>query len=141
LPLLRWTLELVITLEDLTSTNKALRSGWHERRSSVLVMVRDLIAAKPSKYQLEHRRLTLITYYPCRRDHHEHTSQYLPCARPYHCSRPSAVFDWERYVVKGGQQNISYRAVLIYCVDVPSRDGCFRLCASNGLQDAPRGCA
>ena len=50
LPLLSRTLKLIIAIEDLTSTNRSLRSGWNERRIAILTMIRDLIAKKPSKH-------------------------------------------------------------------------------------------
>ncbi|KAI0341369.1 hypothetical protein BDW22DRAFT_1358876 [Trametopsis cervina] len=46
LPLLSRTLRLVIVIEDLTSTNKSMRSTWDERRSTVLTMIRDLVSKK-----------------------------------------------------------------------------------------------
>ncbi|KAI0084737.1 hypothetical protein BDY19DRAFT_969852 [Irpex rosettiformis] len=52
LPLLSRTLKLIIAIEDLTSTNKSLRSGWDERRSAILTMVRDLIAKKPNNISM-----------------------------------------------------------------------------------------
>ncbi len=49
LPLLSRTLQLIIAVEDLASTNRSLRSGWDERRSAILTIVRDLTAKKPGK--------------------------------------------------------------------------------------------
>ncbi|KAI0824805.1 hypothetical protein BC628DRAFT_1321461 [Trametes gibbosa] len=40
------TLRLFIIIEDLASTNKALRASWDERRDANLAMIRDLISTK-----------------------------------------------------------------------------------------------
>ncbi|GJE86513.1 hypothetical protein PsYK624_025930 [Phanerochaete sordida] len=46
LPLLHRTLRLVIAIEDLASTNKALRATWLERRAPILTLIRDLVVQK-----------------------------------------------------------------------------------------------
>lgn len=40
------TLKLLISIEDLCSTNKSLRAVWEERRSAILSLVRDIVATK-----------------------------------------------------------------------------------------------
>ncbi|KZS97217.1 hypothetical protein SISNIDRAFT_482151 [Sistotremastrum niveocremeum HHB9708] len=42
-----WTLRLIISLEDLTASNKALKAEWVERRSTMLRFVRDLLLVTP----------------------------------------------------------------------------------------------
>jgi hypothetical protein len=36
------TLKLVVSIEELASTNKSLRASWQERKMSILTMIRDL---------------------------------------------------------------------------------------------------
>lgn len=48
-PLLR-TLSLISEVQSLASTNKALRSPWHERRATILRLVRDLLLVKLGQY-------------------------------------------------------------------------------------------
>ena len=45
-PILFKTLELLLAVLDLVATNKALKASWNERKSSILVLVRDLTAKK-----------------------------------------------------------------------------------------------
>lgn len=40
------TLRLFIIIEDLVSTNKALRAIWEERRAANLALIRDLVSTK-----------------------------------------------------------------------------------------------
>lgn len=40
------TLRLFIIIEDLVSTNKALRAIWEERRAANLTLIRDLVSTK-----------------------------------------------------------------------------------------------
>ncbi|KAI0790522.1 hypothetical protein C8Q75DRAFT_762281 [Abortiporus biennis] len=46
LPTLSRTLKLTIAIQDLTSTNKALRAVWQERQTVILTLIRDLVAVK-----------------------------------------------------------------------------------------------
>ena len=36
------TLRLIVSIEELASTNKSLRASWQERKMSILTMIRDL---------------------------------------------------------------------------------------------------
>lgn len=45
--MLERTLRLFIAVQDLASTNKALRAEWERRQTTDLLFVRDLVAAKP----------------------------------------------------------------------------------------------
>lgn len=40
------TLRLFIAIQDLASTNKALRDIWHDRENTSLTFVRDIVAVK-----------------------------------------------------------------------------------------------
>lgn len=40
------TLRLLITIQDLASTNKALRDIWQDRENTCLTFVRDIVAVK-----------------------------------------------------------------------------------------------
>lgn len=40
------TLRLLIAIQDLASTNKALRETWQERENTCLTFVRDIVAVK-----------------------------------------------------------------------------------------------
>lgn len=44
------TLRLIITIQDLASTNKSLRADWQERRITTLTLVRDLIAERSGTF-------------------------------------------------------------------------------------------
>ena len=44
------TLSLVSEVQNLASTNKSLRSQWHERRATILRLVRDLLLVKLGVY-------------------------------------------------------------------------------------------
>ncbi|EKM56485.1 uncharacterized protein PHACADRAFT_92839 [Phanerochaete carnosa HHB-10118-sp] len=46
LPLLYRTLQLVIAIEDLSSTTKTLRTAWQEHRTATLTLVRDLVVQR-----------------------------------------------------------------------------------------------
>ncbi|KAH7882407.1 hypothetical protein F5I97DRAFT_1939442 [Phlebopus sp. FC_14] len=38
------SLRLVLTIQDLTSTNKPLRASWEERKSAILALIKDIVA-------------------------------------------------------------------------------------------------
>lgn len=46
LVMLARSLHFVLTVLDLVTTNKELRTIWHERQAKILVLVRDLAATR-----------------------------------------------------------------------------------------------
>lgn len=44
------SLETILKIIDLTTTNRALRANWEVRQAKILTLVRDIVTAESSEY-------------------------------------------------------------------------------------------
>jgi hypothetical protein len=51
------SLRLILTVQDLVTTNKQLRANWDGRKESILALVKNLVSTKLGQLELRQQRL------------------------------------------------------------------------------------